>query len=146
MIEFSKIEGDLNEEKKSMLVHNDDYYKNKELNTYIDTKLLKLLQEKIGKILALYDSGVRNKKLTVNILELVNRIKEYSDLENKIRIQYEEKVNQLQITEDREENLNTKRELENIITNGKLAIQKIKANLNFFNEFQIFISEDYNLL
>jgi len=146
MIEFSKIEGDLNEEKKSMLVHNDDYYKNKELNTYIDTKLLKLLQEKIGKILALYDSGVRNKKLAVNILELENRIKEYSDLENKIRIQYEDKVNQLQINEDREENLNTKKELENIITNGKLAIQKIKANLNFFNEFQIFISEDYNLL
>jgi len=129
-----------------MLVHNDDYYKNKELNTYIDTKLLKLLQEKIGKILALYDSGVRNKKLAVNILELENRIKEYSDLENKIRIQYEDKVNQLQINEDREENLNTKKELENIITNGKLAIQKIKANLNFFNEFQIFISEDYNLL
>ena len=146
MIEFSKIEGDLNEEKKSMIIHNDDYYKNKELNTYIDTKLLKFHQEKIGKILALYDSGVRNKKLAVNILELENRIKEYSDLENKIRIQYEDKVNQLQINEDREENINTKKELENVMTNGKLAIQKIKANLNFFNEFQKFISEEYNLL
>ncbi|MFX1493411.1 MAG: hypothetical protein ACFFBZ_03950 [Promethearchaeota archaeon] len=146
MIEFSKIEGDLNEEMKSMLVHNDDYYKNKELNTYIDTKLLKLHQEKIGKILALYDSGVRNKKLTVNILELENRLKEYSDLENRIRIQYEDKVNQLQINEDREENLNTKKELENIITNGKLAIQKIIVNLNFFNNFQNFISEQFKLL
>jgi hypothetical protein len=89
------------------------------LNTYIDTKLLKLHQEKIGKILALYDSGVRNKKLAVNILELENRIKEYADLENKVRIQYEAKVNQLQIYEDRAENINTKKELENIITNGK---------------------------
>ncbi|MFX1360461.1 MAG: hypothetical protein ACFFDL_03890 [Promethearchaeota archaeon] len=146
MIEFSKIEGDLNEEKKLMVVHNDAYYKNKELNTYIDTKLLKFHQEKIGKILALYDSGVRNKKLAVNILELQNRITEYSDLEKKIRIQYEDKVNQLKITEEREENLNTKKELENILTNGKMAIQKIKANLNFFNEFQIFISEEYNVL
>ena len=146
MIECSKLEGDLDEDKKRMILHNDAYYKNKELNTFIDTKLLRQHQEKIGKILALYDSGVRNKKLSINMLELENRIIEYSNLERKIIINYEEKVKELQIDQTRKENLNTKNELENIIKNGKAAILKIEENLNFFKKFQKLISEEFNLL
>lgn len=146
MIDFSKLEGDLDEERKTMIVHNNAFYKNKELNTFIETKLIKNHQQKIGKILALYDSGVRNKKLAVNILELENRINDYAEIENFVRMKYEKKVKELNIHENREENIKTRKELENILINGKNAIQKIKENLNFFNNFQSFISEEYDLL
>ncbi|MFX1234419.1 MAG: hypothetical protein ACFFBY_07630, partial [Promethearchaeota archaeon] len=146
MIDFSKLEGDLDEGRKTMIIHNDAFYKNKELNTFIDTKLIKNHQQKIGKILALYDSGVRNKKLAVNILELESRINEYSNIEAHIRNEYEIKIKELKIDENREENLTTQKELDNILKNGKNAIQKIKENLKFFNKLQTFISKEYDLL
>ncbi|MFX1402478.1 MAG: hypothetical protein ACFE8V_14670 [Promethearchaeota archaeon] len=146
MIDFSKLEGDLDETKKIMIFHNVAFYKNKDLNTFVDTKLIKFHQEKIGKILALYDSGVRNKKLAVNILELENRINEYPNIEKSVRERYEVKVKELKIDESREENLKTRKELDNILTNGKSAIQKISENLKFFNRFQNFISEEFDLL
>ncbi len=146
MIEISKINAELNEEEKSILVYTDHYYLNKELKNYIDNNLLKLNRERIGKILALYDSSIRNRTLNTNMLELQNRINDLRIFKDVLPNQFYEKVRELQINQEREEYIATKNNFESILENERAAINKINQSLKVFNEMQSFIRQQFNSL
>ena len=147
LIEISKINGKLYEDKKCVLVYTEDYYKNKELRSFIENKLLKLKQETIGKLLALYDSSIRNRTLNVNMLELQNRINDLYNFDHSILTEFNKKVRELQIQiEKRNEYLETQKYLESVINNSKIAIETISNNLTLFNYMQNFIEQEYNVL
>ena len=146
MIDISKINAELNEENKSILIYSDYYYLNKELNNYLENKLLRENRERIGKVLALYDSSIRNRTLKINMLELQNRIKDLMIIKEILPKRFLEKVEELGINQEREEFLETKNNLDSIIENDKIAIISIELNLNLFNEMQYFIEHQFNIL
>ncbi|MFX0043504.1 MAG: hypothetical protein ACFE8L_11385, partial [Candidatus Hodarchaeota archaeon] len=146
MIDISKINAELNEDDKSLLVYTNNYYLNKELRNYLDNQLLKLSRERIGKILALYDSSIRKNTLNINMLELQNRINDLKIFEDVIPNQFYNKVIELQIDQEREEFVETKGYFESVIENDKSAIRKIKAGLALFNEMISIIDKQYNNL
>jgi len=146
MIEISNLQGELHENDKYIIVHTKDHYKSKELKSYINNKLLKLNRDRIGKILALYDSSIKNKTLFTNTLELQNRIDDLATFEETIRFQYNKKVKELGVKEERIEITQIKKEIEDAIENNKLAILSIQENLKLFNGLQNFIGSEYNNL
>ncbi|MFW9971715.1 MAG: hypothetical protein ACFFDF_16100, partial [Candidatus Odinarchaeota archaeon] len=146
MIDISKINAELNEEEKIVLVYTDHYYLNKELNSYIDNNLLKLNRERIGKILALYDSSIRNNTLHVNMLELQNRINDLRIFEDILPKQFNKKVKELQINQEREEFIETKNNFEALLENEKLAIKNINQSLKLFNKIQTYVTQQFNIL
>ncbi|MFX0029500.1 MAG: hypothetical protein ACFE8B_09840, partial [Candidatus Hermodarchaeota archaeon] len=119
---------------------------NKELRNYIDNQLLKLNRERVGKVLALYDSSIRNLSLNINMLELQNRIDDLSIFQENLPKKFYEKVNELQVNQERQEFLKTKKYFESVLENDTIAIHKIKTNLNIFNSTQSFIEQHYNSL
>ncbi|MFX1345193.1 MAG: hypothetical protein ACFFAI_08785 [Promethearchaeota archaeon] len=146
MIEISKINAELNENEKTILIYTDFYYLNKELRNFIENKLLKLNREKVGKILSLYDSSIRNLTLNTNMLELQNRISDLRVLEESLPKKFYDKVNELQLNQERQEFLETKEYFESIIENDEIAMIKINSNLNLFNSMQNYIEQEYNTL
>ena len=146
MIDISKINAGFNDEDKSVLIYTEDYYKNKELNNYLENHLLKENREKVGKILALYDSSIRNRTLNINMLELQNRINDLKKFEVSIYIKFSEKVKELQINQERYENIETKSNLDVFLVNNKVAVENINNNLNLFNNVQDFIDQQFNSL
>jgi len=146
MIDISKINAEFNEENKSVLIYTEDYFRNKELNNYLENHLLKENREKIGKILALYDSSIRNRTLNINMYELQNRIKDLNKFEVILYAKFSDKVKELQINQERYENIETKSNLDVILVNNKVAIENIKINLNLFNNVQNFINQQLNSL
>ncbi len=146
MIDISKINAELNERDKTVLVYTDSYYLNKELQNYVDNNILKLNRERIGKILALYDSSIRNRTLNVNILELKNRIKDVKIFDDVIPQQFNEKVKELQVNQERDDFIEIKKNFESILKNNKIAINKIMFNLDLFNNVQNFINQQFNTL
>ncbi|MFX1595883.1 MAG: hypothetical protein ACFFBK_07440 [Promethearchaeota archaeon] len=146
MINISKINAELNEQDKTVLVYTDSYYLNKELQNYIENNLLKLNRERIGKILALYDSSIRNRTLNTNMLEIKNRIEDLRIFEDIIPQQFIEKVKELQINQEREDFNEVKKKFESILKNNRIAINKIKNNLEFFIKVQNFINQQFNTL
>ena len=139
MIEVSKLQGDLLEDKKELIVHTEAYHKNRELKNFTENRIIKQTQETVGKLLALYDSCIKNKTLGVNILEIQNRINDLSDLKESINNQYKTKIHELNIDQNRIENMELINTLKSIISNNELAILNIKENLVLFKELQIFI-------
>ncbi|MFW9881537.1 MAG: hypothetical protein ACFFG0_51385, partial [Candidatus Thorarchaeota archaeon] len=146
MIDISKINGELNENDKTILIYTDFYYLNKELINYLENQLLKLNRERIGKILTLYDSSIRNLTLNNNMLELQNRISDLSVFEEILPKKFYDKVNDLQMDQERQEFLETKDYFESIIENDKNAMYQISINLNLFNSMQNSIEQQYELL
>lgn len=146
LIEISKINAELNEKEKSILIFTEYYYLNKELKNYIDNNLLKLNRERIGKILALYDSSIRNRTLKVNMLELQNRIKDLRIFKDVLPKQFYEKVKELQINQEREEFIETKKHFKSTLENEKAAIKRIQYSLEVFNKMQNFIGQQFNTL
>ncbi|MFX1374492.1 MAG: hypothetical protein ACFFA0_01650 [Promethearchaeota archaeon] len=146
MIDVSKINAELNEEDKSILVYNDYYYLNKELRNYVDNQLLKLNRERVGKILALYDSSIRNLTLATNMLQLQNRISDLSVFKETIPKKFYDKINNLQINKERQEFLKTKKYFESILENDKVAMKKIQVNLKLFNSMHNYIDDQFDLL
>lgn len=146
MIEISKINAELNENEKTILIYTDFYYLNKELRNYIENQLLKLNREKVGKILALYDSSIRNLTLNTNMSELQNRISDLRVLEESLPKKFYDKVNELQLNQERQEFLETKEYFESVIENDENAINKINSNLKLFNSMQNYIEQQYNTL
>ncbi|MFX0105370.1 MAG: hypothetical protein ACFE75_07760, partial [Candidatus Hodarchaeota archaeon] len=146
MIEISKINAELNEDDKYVLVFTDYYYLNKEFKYFIDNQLLKSNREKIGKILALFDSSIRNRTLNVNMLELQNRIKDLTIFDDSLLKQFSEKVIALQLNQEREEYIETKKYFESVLENDKIAISNIKKSLELFNKMQTFIEKQFNVL
>ena len=136
----------MQEEEKFILVYTEYYYLNKEIKNYIDNQLLKLNRERIGKILALYDSSIRNRTLNVNMLELQNRINELRIFNDYFPNQFYEKVKELRINQEREEFLETKKQFESILENERTAINNIKNNLSLFNKKQTFIEKQFTTL
>ncbi len=145
MIEISKLNAELYEAEKCVLIYTNHYYKNKDLRNFIESKLLKLTRETVGKILALYDSSIRNRTLNVNMLELKNRINDLN-FDEIIRIQFNNKIEELQIDKTRKEFLDTKNYLDLVIKNNELAIDSIKSNLELFTNKQNFIAQEFNVL
>ena len=145
MIEISKLNAKLYDAEKCVLLYTDHYYKNKELKNFIDNELLKIVREKIGKILALYDSSIRKRTLSMNIEELQNRIKEL-DFEEIVRVRFNNKVKELNLDPTRMEYLETKSYFDSIIENNTIAINSIKSNLILFNDKLKFITQEFNYL
>ncbi|MFX1479816.1 MAG: hypothetical protein ACFFCI_16995, partial [Promethearchaeota archaeon] len=143
MIDISKINAELNEKEKIVLVYTEYYYLNKELKNYIENNLLKLNRERIGKILALYDSSIRNRTLNINMLELQNRIKDLRIFSDVLPKKFYNKVQELKIDQERKEFLETKKYFESILENERVAITKIKKNLKRFNKTYNFIEEQF---
>ena len=143
MIDISMINAEINEENKFVLVYTEDYYRNKELNNYLENHLLKDIREKIGKILALYDSSIRNRTLNINMLELQNRVKDLKKFEEILYAEFSDKARELQINQERYEYIETKSDLDVILVNNKAAIENIKVNLNLFNRVQNFIDQQF---
>ncbi|MFX1340588.1 MAG: hypothetical protein ACFFDK_18405 [Promethearchaeota archaeon] len=145
LIEISKINGKFYEDEKCLMVYTDDYYKNKELRHYIDNKLLKVHKEMIAKVLALYDSSIRNRTLSINMLELQNRINDLNNVDKSIHLEYNKKMNDLQIQSgSRIEYKDTHDYFESVIANSRLAAESISNNLQLFNNMQNYISQVYN--
>ncbi|MFX0143615.1 MAG: hypothetical protein ACFE9C_06010 [Candidatus Hodarchaeota archaeon] len=146
MIDISKINAELNEDEKSILLFTDHYYLINELKNFIDNSLLKINRERIGKILALYDSSIRNRTLSVNMLELQNRIDDLRIFKDVLPKQFYEKVKELHINQEREEFIEIKSDFESILENERIAINRIKQNLKLFTETQNFIGDKFNTL
>ena len=53
MIEVSKLQGDLLEDKKELIVHTEAYHKNRELKNFTENRILKQTQETVGQLLFL---------------------------------------------------------------------------------------------
>jgi len=139
MIDVSKLQGVLLEDKKELIVHTEAYHKNRELTNFTENRIIKQTQEAVGKLLALYDSCIKNKTLGVNVLEIQNRINDLSDLKESITVQYNTKIKELNVDENRLENLELIKNLKTVINNNENAILNIKDNLILFKELQIFI-------
>jgi len=139
MIEVSKLQGDLREDKKELIVHTEAYHKNRKLTNFTENRIIKQTQEAVGKLLALYDSCIRNKTLGVNLLEIQNRINDLSNLKESITNQYTSKIRELNVDENRLENVELSNNLKAVINNNEKAILNIKENLVLFKELQIFI-------
>jgi len=143
MMEISKLQGSLVEEKKYLIVYTEHYYKKKELQNYVESKLLKEIQESLGKFIALYDSCVKNNTLSVNILEIQNRLEDLMNFEKKYLEQYEQRVLQMNIDRSRVEIKEIAENFYNFIDNNKKVIKSIKENLQFFIDLQNFVAEEY---
>jgi hypothetical protein len=146
MIEISKIQGDINEDNKYVIVHTEHYYKIKELINFTENQLLRNTQETIGKILALYDSSIRNKTLAINILEIQNRIDDFSSVGESIRKQFQKKLEELDINENRQEIIEFRKHFQDTIENNNLAIKSIQNSLNLFANLQNSIGQEFNKL
>jgi len=147
MIEFSKFNGELHEDNKEVLVYTDSYYKNKELRDFINDKIIRYNNETISKTLSLYDSCIRNRTLNINILELSNRINDLNDFDTFLNERFSQKVKELDIDlENRKEYKETYEYFDSIIQDSKMAIKKIKKNLDLFKNLQNSIEEKYNSL
>ncbi|MHA1147721.1 MAG: prenyltransferase/squalene oxidase repeat-containing protein [Promethearchaeota archaeon] len=144
MIEISELNAELYEDKKCVLVFTEDYFKNKELKDYFETKIKKQINESIGKILALYDSSVKNKTLSINMLQLQNRLAEIRDFHTIIVPEFNLKIKELQINQKRKEFIETKEFFNSFIKETKSSLDSIAENLNLFNFMQNFITQEYN--
>jgi len=146
MIEISKLNAELDEADKSILIFTDFYYSNKELINFIENHILKQNRERVGKILGLYDSSIRNLTLRTNMLEIQNRISDLQDFDLVIPKEFNEKVTELKIDQERSEFLSTKNYFESKLDNDSIAVQKIGENLNLFNFMQNVIAQLYDSL
>ncbi|NVM17415.1 MAG: hypothetical protein HWN80_06840 [Candidatus Lokiarchaeota archaeon] len=146
MIEVSKLQGDLLEDKKELIVHSEAYHKNKELKNFTENRILKQTQDTIGQLLALYDSCIKNKTLGVNLLEIQNRINDMSDLKGSVNNKYNVKIKELNVDEKRIENIELSNNISAIVNNNELALEKIKENLELFKDLESFMVNEYNAL
>ncbi len=147
MIEISRLNGEINEDDKFVLIFTNYYYKNKELRNFIYNQIIKYNNETIGKTLSLYDSCIKNRTLGINMLELSNRINELEDFDEKMQERFENKVKELIIDiESRKEFKETKDYFRNIIDDSKSGIENIKNNLNQFKSLQNLVNIEYNNL
>ena len=146
LIDVSKLQGDLLEDKKELIVHTDAYHKNRELKNYTENRILKQTQDKVGQLLALYDSCIKNKTLGVNFLEIQNRINDMSNFKKFINDQYNLKVKELNVDEKRLENRELSNNIIAIVKNNELAIEKINENLLLFKDLESFMVNEFNAL
>ena len=146
LIEVSKLQGELLEDKKELIVHTEAYHKNKELKNFTENRILKQTQERIGHLLALYDSCIKNKTLGVNSLEIQNRIKDLSDFKESINNKFNSKIKELNVDEKRIEITELINNINTIINNNELAIEKIEENLALFKDLEFFIGNEYSAL
>ncbi|MBD3214034.1 MAG: hypothetical protein GF311_15600 [Candidatus Lokiarchaeota archaeon] len=147
MIEFSKFNGELHESEKKILIYTDSYYKNKELRSFINNKIIRYNNETISKTLSLYDSCIKNRTLGVNIVELTSRLEELDNFEILLRERFEQKIKELNIDlNSRKDYKETEEYFNNIIQESKAALKKIKISLEIFRKLQNTIEKDYNSL
>ncbi|TXT63465.1 MAG: hypothetical protein BAJALOKI1v1_720005 [Promethearchaeota archaeon] len=144
LLEISKINGALLEEDTILLIYTDNYYRNKELRNFINNKIIKYNNQTIGKLLALYDSCIKNRTLRINMEELNERITELKNFDELMEDRFENKLKELNIDiESKKEYKATKKYFENIISDSIQAIKTIEQNLSTFQSLQEFINKKY---
>ncbi len=147
MIEISKINGELLEDEKKIIVYTDHYYKNRELKSYVENNLLKKDNERVGKLLALFESCIKNNTLGVNILEIRNRIDDLISLEEELITKFEYKVKELQINEEeRQEYIKTRKNFKSVLNKNRKIVEDIKNSINLFSDLQNFVNNEYSSL
>ena len=146
LMEISKIQGEFYEDQKELLLHTEHYYKIKELDNYLEKRLIKNIQENMGKLIALYDSCLKNGSLGANLTEIQNRINELSNFDNKILNDFKVKVLELRINQERKEFTEIKERLNELIATYRSSINEIAENLKFFIEIRNFILEEHEQL
>ncbi len=144
LIETSKFDGELYEEKKCIVVYNESFYKNRDLKNYMNNTLFKQIGETYGKILALYDSSIKNRTLAINTLELQNRIADLEKFQEQIKFQFNNKAVELNINQTRNDFKDHKKNFDTTLENNKNAIVKIDYNLKIFNKLLSFITQEFD--
>jgi hypothetical protein len=81
--------------------------------------------------------------LSINILEIQNRLEDLINFEKKYLNLYESKTLQLNIDRNRVEIKQIKANLNEFIENNRKVIESIKENLYFFIQLQNYISDEY---
>ena len=146
LIEVSKLQAELIEEKKQIIVFTEEYYKFKELRNFVDKKLLKNTQESIGKFLGLYDSCIKKRTLRTNLLEIQNRISDFAGFDDRLMEEFNRRIEHLSIDSERLEIVELKSQLSNTLKFNKEAIEKIEKNLHLFLELINFIDKEFSSL
>ncbi|TFG00395.1 MAG: hypothetical protein EU541_02385 [Promethearchaeota archaeon] len=145
LIKVSKLNGEIIEKRKCLLIYNQDYYKNQELRNYINNKILKFKNRTIGKTLALYDSCIKNSTLKINSAEIINRIEDLDNFDEIMEERFDKKVKELHLDIDsKKEFRETEDAFMSIIKNSKLAIKNIRKSVLTFNSLLNFIHDSYN--
>lgn len=145
LINMSKLNGEILEKKKCVLIYTQDYYKNKELRNYINNKILKYKNRTIGKTLALYDSCIKNATLKVNSAEILNRIDELENFDEVMEERFKNKIKELNIDVDsKKEFRETEDAFKTIIKDSKRALKNIKECILTFNSLLSYINDRYN--
>ena len=143
LIEVSKLQAELVEEKKQIIVFTEDYYRFKELSNYVEKKLLKNVQESVGKFLALHDSCIKKRTLRTNLLEIQNRISDFSGFDSRIMDEFNIRIEHLSIDSERIEIKELKKQLYNKLKLNKETIEEIKISLLLFLELVEFIEKEF---
>ncbi|MCK4238273.1 MAG: hypothetical protein KAX33_04065, partial [Candidatus Lokiarchaeota archaeon] len=145
MIEITKLDGELDENDKELLVHTDDYYKNKQLRNFIEKQIEKLGND-FGKLVSLYESAIKNKSLKVNILEIQNRIEDFNTRQLNLERSYQNEILKIGININRDDFLANRNFFNTELNRYRDIIDEINKNTILFNQLINFIGGVFNSL
>lgn len=145
MIEITKLDGELDENDKELLVHTDDYYKNKQLRNFIEKQIEKLGND-FGKLVSLYESAIKNKSLKVNILEIQNRIEDFNTRQLNLERSYQNEILKIGININRDDFLANRNFFNTELNRYRDIIDEINKNTILFNQLINFIGGEFNSL
>ncbi len=145
MIEITKLDGELDENDKELLVHTDDYYKNKQLRNFIE-KQIEELGNDFGKLVSLYESAIKNKSLKVNILEIQNRIEDFNTRQLNLERSYQNEILKIGININRDDFLANRNFFNTELNRYRDIIDEINKNTILFNQLINFIGGEFNSL
>ncbi len=145
MIEITKLDGELDENNKELLVFTDNYYKNKQLRNFIEKQIEKL-GNNFGKLVSLYESAIKNKSLKVNVLEIQNRIEEFNNQQLNLERSYQNEILKIGINTNRDDFIANKNFFNTELNRYRNIINEINKNTIIFNQLVSFIGEEFNSL
>lgn len=145
MIDIAKLDGELNEKKRELTVHTESFYKNKKLKNLIERQLERVGVE-FAKVGALYESAVKNRTFTVNLLEIQNRIDDFTARLQTLNNQYHQEIVKLEIDKSREEFRINQEFLATNVEKYNAIIKDISENIRNFDQINSFIGEEFSTL
>jgi len=145
MIDITKIDGELDEKNKELLVHTEDYYKNKKIKKFIE-KQIEYLGNDFGKLVSLYESAIKNKSLKINILEIQNRINDFNTKLLNIEKNFQNETLRIGINTTKNDFLENKEFFNLELNKYKDIINGINKNAKVFNQIINFTSKEFSTL